>query len=91
MTTLNLRQEIATLPKNEGDSFVAVKVRYEVAALPETEGGGFVAAAVDMPGCMSDGATIGEAVDNLQDAAVCWLEEAQAMGRPVPLEVHQHA
>jgi len=66
-------------------------LRYEIAALPETEGGGYVAVALDLPGCMSDGATIGEALDNLQDAAACWLEEAQATGRPVPLEVRQYA
>ena len=66
-------------------------LRYEIAALPETEGGGFVAVALDLPGCMSDGATIGEALDNLQDAVVCWVEEAQATGRPVPVEFNQYA
>ena len=70
---------------------IVPNLRYEIAALPETEGGGFVAVALDLPGCMSDGATIGEALDNLQDAAVCWVEKAQATGRPVPVEVRQYA
>ena len=65
--------------------------RYEIAALPEIEGGGYVAVALDLPGCMSDGATVEEALDNLQDAAACWLEEAQAIGRPVPAEARQYA
>ena len=48
------------------------------------DGGGFVATVPDLPGCMSDGDTREEAARNIEDAIRCWLEEARALGRPVP-------
>jgi antitoxin HicB len=58
--------------------------RIEIAALSAEDGGGFVAIASDLPGCMTDGATQEEAIENLRDAITQWIEEARAMGRPVP-------
>ena len=52
--------------------------------LPEDEGGGFVALVPDLPGCMSDGETAEAALASVQDAATAWIEEATALGRPVP-------
>ncbi len=52
--------------------------------LPAEEGGGFVATVPDLPGCMSDGGTREEAVRNIEDAIAAWIEEARALGRPVP-------
>jgi antitoxin HicB len=48
------------------------------------EGGGFLATAPDLPGCMSDGATPEEAVSNIQDAIVAWIEAARDLGHAVP-------
>jgi antitoxin HicB len=48
------------------------------------EGGGFVAVAPDLPGCMGDGETPEEALRNIQDAIAEWIDEAQALSRPVP-------
>lgn len=48
------------------------------------EGGGFLAAVPDLPGCMSDGETPEEAVTNVRDAILCWVEMAQEMGRSAP-------
>jgi antitoxin HicB len=48
------------------------------------EGGGFLATAPDLPGCMSDGATPEEAVSNIQDAIIAWIEAARALGHVVP-------
>ena len=55
-----------------------------VEPLPVEEGGGFLAIAPDLPGCMSDGATPEEAVSNIQDAIVAWIEAAQDLGHAVP-------
>jgi antitoxin HicB len=55
-----------------------------VEPLPVEEGGGFVATVPDLPGCMSDGATPEEAVSNVQDAIVAWIEAAQDLGHPIP-------
>ena len=52
--------------------------------LPEEEGGGFLATVPDLPGCMSDGATREEAARNVEDAIAAWIEEARALGRPIP-------
>jgi predicted RNase H-like HicB family nuclease len=52
--------------------------------LPEAEGGGFVALAPDLPGCMSDGETAEAALASVQDAIAEWIEEAKAIGRPIP-------
>ena len=52
--------------------------------LPIEEGGGFLATAPDLPGCMSDGATPEEAVANIQDAIMAWIEAARDLGHAVP-------
>lgn len=52
--------------------------------LSAADGGGFAAYALDLPGCVSDGETPNEAVSNLQDAILCWIEAAEDMGRPIP-------
>jgi antitoxin HicB len=52
--------------------------------LRESDGGGFLASVPDLPGCMSDGKTPQEAFTNVQDAIVCWIEEAQELGRTIP-------
>ena len=48
------------------------------------DGGGYFATVPDLPGCMSDGETAEEALLNVQDAIVCWIEAANEMGRTVP-------
>jgi len=59
---------------------------YEVliGPLSEDQGGGFVATVPELPGCMSDGETPQEALENAYDAIVCWMEAAREMGRQVP-------
>ena len=52
--------------------------------LPEAEGGGFVALVPDLPGCMSDGDTAEAALASVHDAVAAWIDEATALGRPVP-------
>jgi predicted RNase H-like HicB family nuclease len=56
-----------------------------VERLSEEDGGGFAAYATDLPGCMSDGETQEEAIKNVRDAIAAWIEQAEAMGRDVPL------
>jgi antitoxin HicB len=62
------------------------KLEYPIVVepLPLEEGGGFLATAPDLPGCMSDGATTEEAVSNIQDAIMAWIEAAQDLGHAVP-------
>jgi antitoxin HicB len=55
-----------------------------IVPLSEEDGGGFAAYAPDLKGCLSDGDTPEEALINLKDAVCEWIDEAKAIGRPVP-------
>ncbi len=63
---------------------MADNYRIEITALAEEDGGGFIAIVPSLPGCMADGATQEEAIENLRDAIAQWIAEARVMGRPVP-------
>ena len=60
--------------------------RYRITLRPlgDDEGGGWLAEAPELPGCMSDGDTPQQAVENLMDAIACWIEAAEEDGRAVP-------
>ena len=55
-----------------------------VEPLPAEEGGGFIATVPDLPGCMSDGETPQEALQNAEDAIQSWIEAAAELGHQVP-------
>lgn len=59
---------------------------YEIHVQPlsEEDGGGFLATVPELPGCMSDGETPQEALENVFDAINCWIEAARKMGRREP-------
>jgi antitoxin HicB len=56
-----------------------MKLEYAVRIerLADGNGGGYLATAPDLPGCMSDGETPEEALKNIQEAIVSWIEAAQ--------------
>ena len=58
--------------------------------LSAEDGGGFLATVPDLPGCASDGETQEEALANVRDAVEAWIEEARALGRPVPAPSRRH-
>ena len=55
-----------------------------VRPLSEEDGGGYAAIVPDLPGCMSDGETPGEAIVNVEDAIETWIEAAHDLGHEVP-------
>ena len=57
---------------------------FRVRPLSEEEGGGYLIEFPDLPGCMSDGATVEEAVANGADALRSWLLTAKEFGDPIP-------
>jgi len=65
---------------------MAATLKYPVLVSPlsEDDGGGFLATVPDLPGCMSDGETPAEAIENVQDAIEEWLDLARKLGREVP-------
>lgn len=52
--------------------------------LPEEDGGGWFAEIPLLPGCMSDGETVEEAIANLNDARKGWIETSLSLGRSIP-------
>lgn len=38
----------------------------------------------ELPGCMADGQTPSEALDNVEKVISEWIETAEMMGRPIP-------
>lgn len=53
--------------------------------LPENEGGGFIATVPDLPGCMADGATMEEALQDVAGAVEAWLATAEEEDRAIPM------
>jgi antitoxin HicB len=57
---------------------------HEIAPLSAEDGGGFIITFPDLPGCMSDGDTIEEALLNGRDAFSAWVSAAVDAKRHVP-------
>ena len=48
------------------------------------EDGAFIAEVPELPGCMADGSTYREVVDNAEVVIQEWIERAKELGRPIP-------
>jgi antitoxin HicB len=58
--------------------------RIVIQPLSEADGGGFAAFVPDLPGCISDGETDVQALENVHDAISAWIARAEAMGLEIP-------
>jgi len=58
--------------------------RFEVRSLSPDEGGGYVVTFPDLPGCMSDGESIAEAIKNAAEAEEAWMKAADKWDKPSP-------
>jgi len=56
----------------------------KIRPLTQDEGGGFVVTFPDLPGCMSDGATREEAIENGRDAFLTWVSARVDQGKSIP-------
>jgi len=67
--------------------------RYRIVLKPlgAADGGGWLAEIPELLGCMSDGETPQQAVENVMDAIACWIEAAEEDGRPVPAPASANA
>ena len=59
-------------------------IRYELIIYWSEEDRAFIAEIPELPGCMADGATYKEAVDNVEGVIQEWIEAAKELGRPIP-------
>ena len=60
------------------------KYQFTVRPLTNEEGGGYLVEYTDIPGCLSDGNTIEEAIQNGRQALQDTLEVFRESGRPLP-------
>lgn len=57
---------------------------FNVQRLAPDDGGGYLVTFPDLPGCMADGETVEEAIQNGRDAVMSWIATAREFGDPVP-------
>ena len=58
--------------------------RYEVIIYWSEDDQAYIAEVPELAGCMADGKTYNEALDNVQTIIEEWIETASAVGRTIP-------
>lgn len=80
MTTLN--QKNKQIEKQPLEYYL--NLPYPVTLYPASEGG-YVAQIKDLPGCLTQGETLDETMDNINEARELWIETAYEAGDEIPL------
>ncbi len=62
------------------------ELRYTIILHPDTEEGGFTVTVPALPGCVTQGETVEEALEMAKDAIRLYIESLAADGEPVPEE-----
>lgn len=60
-------------------------MKYEIILYWSEDDNAYIAEIPELAGCMADGATAGEALQNVERIAQEWIETARELGRPVPV------
>jgi predicted RNase H-like HicB family nuclease len=60
--------------------------RYTLLLIPDTEEGGYTVKVPALPGCVTEGDTIEEAIAMAREAIAGWVEAAIKAGEPIPEE-----
>lgn len=59
---------------------------YTLVLDPDGDKGGFTVRVPTLPGCITEGETVEECVENARDAVKLYVEDLRASGEPVPTE-----
>ena len=59
---------------------------YTIVLEPDPEDGGYVVTVPSLPGCVTEGDTLEEAVDMAKDAIRGYIESLRMAGEPIPEE-----
>jgi len=59
-------------------------IKYEMVVYWSDEDGAYVVEVPEFPGCMADGNTYEEAIDNIFFVIREWMETAKEIGREIP-------
>ncbi|MEX2238667.1 MAG: type II toxin-antitoxin system HicB family antitoxin [Dehalococcoidia bacterium] len=60
--------------------------RYTAVLSPDTEDGGYTVTVPALPGCITEGDSLEEALDNARDAIRLYLDDLAASGEELPVE-----
>jgi len=58
--------------------------KYEIIIYWSEDDGAFIAEVPELPGCMADGPTHREALDNVEVVIQEWIDTAKSLGREIP-------
>lgn len=61
-----------------------MKIRYELIIYWSEADQAFIVEVPELSGCLADGETYQEAVQNVEIVIQEWIETAQELGRPIP-------
>lgn len=59
-------------------------LRYKIVLTWSPQDNAYIAAVPELPGCMADGETYSQALENAQAIMAEWIETAQELGRKIP-------
>jgi antitoxin HicB len=65
--------------------------RYSVVLIPDPEAGGYTVLVPALPGCVTEGDTLDEAMANTREAIALHVDSLAADGEPVPVELEPPA
>ena len=57
---------------------------YKIELYPDVEEGGFAVACPELPGCLSCGETVEDAIESIQDAKLAWITASLEDGDEIP-------
>jgi antitoxin HicB len=60
--------------------------RYSVLLIPDLDDGGYTVTVPTLPGCVTEGDTLSEALDHARDAIRLFIADLEAEGEAVPVE-----
>ena len=60
--------------------------RYTLLLIPDPETGFYTVEVPALPGCVTEGDTLEEAIANAREAIAGWIEDAEKHGEPIPEE-----
>jgi len=60
-------------------------MKFYVVLEPDLESGGYVVECPELPGCVSQGETVDEALRNIKEAIEVYLESLKKLGESLPL------
>lgn len=80
-------------PKRDLDYYMNLSYPVHLSHISEEDGDYWLAEVLDLPGCMADGTTPNEAMEELQDAKQLWIETAieDGCGVPEPTSAHDYS